>query len=266
MDAADRVLNLSATGWAAIGSIVGAASVLVLSIFNGLFLKAAVRSANAASEQAKSANEQAIAATAAIRLTSESNQIERDSLQQQQRPWVGLDEFAPSMGLVLAYSPGFATGPVSVGEVSIDTNGAAFAEWTVRVKNFGEGPAQSVLVKASLMVTEDLSDIEAEQQGLTRPNQDRSIGTLLFPGMTAATSSASTFPSARMKSATYDHLFEIWFVGVIHYWDRFGNHYYTGFRYWMVEPDKRRPFRFSAQPNSTAKNPFWPQASGGFVK
>jgi hypothetical protein len=263
MDSPDKFLNFSATAWTAIGSIVGAASVVVLSVFNGLFLKAAVKSANASSKQAESANDQTKAATAAIRLTSESNQIERESLQQQQRPWVGLDEnYAPNAPFVIS----FTHSPVDVGPLSIDKDGTASANYTIRVKNFGEGPAQCVLVKASLMVTEDLKDIEAEQQSLTRPNEDRSIGTLLFPGTVASIGSASVFPSARMKSATFDHLFEVWFVGVIHYWDRFGNHYYTGFRYWMVDPQQARPFRFSASPDSSVTHPFWPHGTGGFVK
>jgi hypothetical protein len=155
---------------------------------------------------------------------------------------------------------------VDVGPVSIDKDGTASATLTIRVKNFGDGPAQSVLVKASLMVTEDLKDIEAEQAMLSTPNQDRSIGTLLFPNTVAAFQLGSSFPSARMRSATYDHLFEVWLVGVIHYWDRFGNHCYTGFRYWMIDPEKARPYRFSAAPNSTIKNPFWPQGTGGVIK
>jgi hypothetical protein len=256
MDATEKFLNLTATAWTAIGSIVSAASIVVLSIFNGLFLRAAVRTANAASDQAT-------AATDAIRLTTESNQIERETLQQQQRPWVGIDvPPAPSSPFLVSLT----TAPVEVGAVSIDKDGAASAKYSVRFKNFGDGPAQSVLVKASLMVTEDLKDIEAEQLLLTKPNQDKSIGTLLFPGTVAFMSSESVFPSARMKSATYDHLFEVWLVGAIHYWDRFGNHYYTGFRYWMIEPEKARPFRFSAAPNSTVTNPFWPQGTGGFIK
>ena len=37
-----------------------------------------------------------------------------------------------------------------------------------RSQNFGDAPAQSVVVVASLMVTEDLEDIEAEQRSLFR--------------------------------------------------------------------------------------------------
>lgn len=69
-----------------------------------------------------------------------------------------------------------------------------------------------------------------------------------------------------MKSATFDHLFEIWVVGAICYWDKFGNHYYTGFRYWMVVPETGRPHRFQASPGSEVSGPFWNQGTGGMVK
>ncbi len=52
----DIFLGLTETGWIAIGSIVSAASIVVLSILNRLALKAAQRAADAAVDQAKAAN------------------------------------------------------------------------------------------------------------------------------------------------------------------------------------------------------------------
>jgi hypothetical protein len=49
--------GLTGTGWTAIGSIVGAISILVLSILNGFALSAARRSAEAASQQAQIAKD-----------------------------------------------------------------------------------------------------------------------------------------------------------------------------------------------------------------
>jgi hypothetical protein len=55
MDSPERFLYLTATGWTAVGSIVSAGSVIVLSIFNILNLRSANEAAVAANEQAKSA-------------------------------------------------------------------------------------------------------------------------------------------------------------------------------------------------------------------
>ncbi len=48
----DTFFHLTATGWAAIASIVGAVSILALSVFNWFYLVAAREAAAAASEQA----------------------------------------------------------------------------------------------------------------------------------------------------------------------------------------------------------------------
>jgi hypothetical protein len=240
----ERFLSLTATGWAAIASIANAISLLILAGFN-------VRYLHAANIQAKAASEQSSVANKALKVAEDSNRIARDTLQQQKRPWVGLDDGANA---------------VVVGPVNIDKDGAANAQYAIRVKNFGDAPAQGVLVTATLMITEDLADIQTEQETLFRPNQDQSIGLVLFPNQIGGWNSASYFPSARMKSMTYDHLFEAWLVGTVRYRDGFGNNYQTGFRYWMVEPSTMRPFRFTPVSNSKLEKPFLQQGGGGSIR
>ena len=67
MQTAETFLHLTATGWTAIGSIVGAASIVVLAIFNLLYLRAARQSANAASIQADASKKQAEVATQTLK-------------------------------------------------------------------------------------------------------------------------------------------------------------------------------------------------------
>ena len=57
MDSPDKFFFFTATGWTAIGSIVGAASILILSVLNFLNLRAANNAADAAREQAKAAKD-----------------------------------------------------------------------------------------------------------------------------------------------------------------------------------------------------------------
>ncbi len=160
VDNPETFLHLTATGWTAIASIGSAVSVFVLVVSNIFYLRAMNR-------QVAAANEQAAAATQALRLAEDSNRIAQQAVQQQRRPWVGLDDHGP--------------GAVMVGTVKIDQNGAASAAYSIRVKNFGDAPAQSVLATASLMITEDLQDIQTEQEQLSKPNGDPTIGLLLFP-------------------------------------------------------------------------------------
>jgi hypothetical protein len=116
------------------------------------------------------------------------------------------------------------------------------------------------------MVTEDIEDIQKQQQSLGQPIGDHSIGLVLFPNANGGTASASIFPSNRMKSKTYDHLFEAWLVGSIHYRDRFGNNYHTDFRLWMVDRQTMsKPFRFTPTPGYEVDLPFVPNGAGEVV-
>jgi hypothetical protein len=60
--APETFLHLTTTGWTAIGSIVGALSIVALAIFNLLYLRTASAAARAASEQAKAGIDAAEAA------------------------------------------------------------------------------------------------------------------------------------------------------------------------------------------------------------
>jgi hypothetical protein len=115
-------LNLTATTWTAIASIVSAFSLIVLGWFNLSYLRAARIQASAASDQALAANR-------AVEEAQDSNRIAMDAIQQQQRPWVGLSD---------------APGAVAVSPLRVDQDGAATVHYTVKFKNYGSTPAQSV--------------------------------------------------------------------------------------------------------------------------
>ena len=59
----EQFLRFTATGWTAIGSIVGAVSIVALAIFNVLYLKAARAASGAATAQAEAGQSAALAAS-----------------------------------------------------------------------------------------------------------------------------------------------------------------------------------------------------------
>jgi hypothetical protein len=243
VSAVEHFLGWTATAWAAVASIVGALSLIVLGTINYLYLRTA-------REQARAAADQVAASQQSVKEAREANRISNDLLQQQQRPWVGLDEESAAA--------------LSAGPISIDKDGLATIPYTIRFRNYGNAPAQGVLAIAQLMITEDLEDIVREEESLRSPNADRTVGCSLFPDRASGMTSTSAFPSSRMKSKSYDHLFEAWLIVSIRYRDRFGNHYHSGFRYWMVGPDvPYKPFRFTPLPNTVlTAMPFFPNGSG----
>ncbi len=237
-------VHLTSTAWTAVASIISAVSLVALTVFNVLYLKAARTQATAASDQAAAANK-------ALTEAQASNKLAQEAIQAQQRPWVGLDDSTP----------------IIVGPIKFDMNGTATVTYAIPIKNYGDTPAQGILTFAQLMITEDIADITLEEQRVCRPNQDRSIGIVLFPGGASSTMSGSSFPSARMKSKTYDHMFTAWLIGSVRYSDRYGNHYHTSFRYWMVDKDARmNSYRFHASPNTELPPmPFEPNGVGGSI-
>ena len=94
----DVFLYLTATGWTAIGSIVGAVSIIVLSFFNGLTLKAAFRAARAAESQSDAAQK--------------SLELLRSQLALTERPFVAIhSEYCEDMGANLVYAHNQGNGP-----------------------------------------------------------------------------------------------------------------------------------------------------------
>ena len=59
MDEPENIFNLTATGWTAIGSVVSAASVIVLSVFNALFLRSALKQSKIMKDTATDVHQQA---------------------------------------------------------------------------------------------------------------------------------------------------------------------------------------------------------------
>lgn len=59
MDEPEKIFNLTATGWTAIGSVVSAASVIVLSVFNALFLRSALKQSKIMKDTATDVHQQA---------------------------------------------------------------------------------------------------------------------------------------------------------------------------------------------------------------
>lgn len=94
----DTFLHLTATGWAAIASIVGAVSILALSVFNWFYLVAAREAAAAASEQAD-------VAEASLKLL-------QTQLALTQRPFVAIHaEYCNDINACLVYAHNQGNGP-----------------------------------------------------------------------------------------------------------------------------------------------------------
>jgi hypothetical protein len=103
----DIFYHLTATGWTAIGSIVGALSIIALSVFNVLTLGAAFRAARAAESQA------GVAQT--------SLELLRNQLDLTQRPFVAIhSEYWEDIGACLVYAHNQGNGPALDVEATLE--------------------------------------------------------------------------------------------------------------------------------------------------
>jgi hypothetical protein len=94
----DVFFHFTATGWTAIGSIVGAASIIALSIFNVLTLRAAFRATRAAESQSRAAQT--------------SLELLRSQLALTERPFVAIrSEYCEDIGANLVYAHNQGNGP-----------------------------------------------------------------------------------------------------------------------------------------------------------
>jgi hypothetical protein len=101
----DIYWHLTATGWTAIGSIVGAVSIFALTIFNICYLSAARRQAEASEAQAKASEAQAGSAESSLKLLKEQ-------LALTQRPFVAVhSEYREEFGMVVVYAHNQGNGP-----------------------------------------------------------------------------------------------------------------------------------------------------------
>jgi len=99
MEQADKFFHLTATGWTAIGSIVGAVSILALLIFNRFYLREANRSADAAET---------------------SLDLLRDQLALTQRPFVAIhSKYCEDINANLVYAHNQGNGPALDVEVCL---------------------------------------------------------------------------------------------------------------------------------------------------
>ena len=102
----DVFFHFTATGWTAIGSIVGAVSILALSIFNVLTLRAAFRATRAAESQSNTAQT--------------SLELVRDQLALTERPFVAIHtEYCEDINAYLVYAHNQGNGPALDVEASL---------------------------------------------------------------------------------------------------------------------------------------------------
>jgi hypothetical protein len=98
--------HLTATGWSAVGSIVGAASIIALAVFNVLTLRAAFRATRAAESQSSTAQ-------ASLGLL-------REQLALTQRPFIAINsEYCADIDAYLVYAHNQGNGPALDVEVSL---------------------------------------------------------------------------------------------------------------------------------------------------
>lgn len=102
----DIFLHVTATGWTAIGSIIGAVSIVALSIFNVLTLRAAFRATRAAESQAG--------------LAQTSLKLLRKQLTLTERPFIAIrSKYCNDIGANLVYAHNQGSGPALDVEASL---------------------------------------------------------------------------------------------------------------------------------------------------
>jgi 3',5'-cyclic AMP phosphodiesterase CpdA len=117
----DVFFHLSATGWTAIGSIVGAASIIALSVFNVLTLRAAFRATRAAESQSTTAQT--------------SLELLRDQLALTERPFIAIhSEYCKDINAYLVYAHNQGNGPALDVEAS-----PTYDELTIRKDEYSIG-------------------------------------------------------------------------------------------------------------------------------
>jgi hypothetical protein len=117
----DVFLHLSATGWTAIGSIVGAATIIALSVFNVLTLRAAFRATRAAESQSNTAQT--------------SLELLRGQLSLTARPFIAIhSEYCEDIETNLVYAQNQGNGPALDVEASL-----TYAEVPIRKDRYSIG-------------------------------------------------------------------------------------------------------------------------------
>lgn len=117
----DIFFHFTATGWTAIGSIVGAASIIALSVFNVLTLRAAFRATRAAESQAN--------------VAQTSLELLRNQLALTQRPFVAISsEYCEDIAASLVYAHNQGNGPALDVEASLE-----YDEVPIRVNTYSIG-------------------------------------------------------------------------------------------------------------------------------
>ncbi|GAC1420772.1 MAG: hypothetical protein NVSMB62_15090 [Acidobacteriaceae bacterium] len=113
--------DLTATGWTAIGSMIGAVSIIVLSIFNLLTFRAAMRATRAAESQAH--------------VAQTTLELLRNQLALTQRPFIAIrSEYCADIDAHLVYAHNQGNGPALDVEASL-----AYDEITGPTHNYSIG-------------------------------------------------------------------------------------------------------------------------------
>jgi hypothetical protein len=102
----EKVFSFTATGWTAVGSIVGAISIAVLSVFNWRYLRAALRAAVAAEKQATAAQNTLVLVKEQLALT--------------ERPFIAIhSDYCEEIDAYLVYAHNQGNGPALDVEASL---------------------------------------------------------------------------------------------------------------------------------------------------
>jgi hypothetical protein len=117
----DIFFHLTATGWTAIGSIVGAASIIALSIFNVLTLRVAFRATRVAESQAE--------------IAQTGLELLRNQLSLTQRPFIAIrSKYCADIDACLVYAHNQGNGPALDVEASLE-----YDEVPIRINAYSIG-------------------------------------------------------------------------------------------------------------------------------
>jgi hypothetical protein len=222
MDDPEKVFNLTSTGWTAIGSVVSAASVLVLSVFNALFLKSALKQSKIMKDTATDVHQQADwMKTQAEQMTAQTIKLGESIAVAQQGAAAVLSQ------IKMGKDRERARISVSINDDAVDVSSNAAEPVTLSVSNDGPTIASDVRVAAELF----------GQPGEGVPFMGNAT-LLIAPTVIRASDGtinvfvpfSSTPPDlTQAGQRTIDYYFHL--SGAVEYVDVFGEKHKTNFRY-----------------------------------
>jgi hypothetical protein len=177
----------------------------------------------------------------------------RDQLVRSVRPWVGLDDTKPGFGLDIK--------PL----VRFNPDGKAFALYTIYIRLFGTSPAQDVYPIVHLVVTQNYTDVIAQQKIACSEYDQSPHGQILFLGSNPIIGQQSpTIPpvSAKFLPGREKESLSAWVVACIGFRDQFFNIWHTTYMYGFDDPTTHNAMELLFKPDTEQSGGIWEVKNG----